>query len=413
MRIFFFTIGRSMSGMLIEFAVVVVFALGWIGHACIWTATLNHLYGRPLSKGLLKLWRFLTGVAILAFPLLLLSAVNPAWFDFVNGSSIFLNGVWGYCVLGYALACLAFGAIVLPTITVIRALRKLPACVVSEQTRTLDLWPEFGARLIGDGKGRAATRLPGNCAFKFDITDLTLALPNLPPAWDGLTILLLSDLHFHGTPSRAYFERILDELAAGPVPDLVCLAGDFVDTDTHHEWIQPLLGRLNANEAKLAILGNHDKYHEPQRVREELAATGYTVLGNCWREITIRGVKCVAIGHEGPWFAGAPDLNAAPTGTFRLCLSHTPDNFYWGVTHNVHLMLCGHVHGGGIRVPMIESIFVPSIYGRRFDHGVFEKDGTAMVVNRGVSGREPLRIRCNPQAVRVKLISASAANAAQ
>jgi uncharacterized protein len=47
---------------------------------------------------------------------------------------------------------------------------------------------------------------------------------------------------------------------------------------------------------------------------------------------------------------------------------------------------------------------VPSKYGRRFDQGVFEQDGTTMAVNRGLSGREPIRFRCNPQVLRVRLV---------
>jgi predicted MPP superfamily phosphohydrolase len=152
-----------------------------------------------------------------------------------------------------------------------------------------------------------------------------------------------------------------------------------------------------------AILGNHDLYQDPDRVREDLTAAGYAVLGNGWREVTIRGARCIVVGHEGPWFKPAPDLAAAPAGLFRLCLSHTPDNFYWGAANRVGLMLCGHVHGGQIRVPVVGSIFVPSIFGRRFDRGVFEKYGTAMVVSRGVSGKEPLRFRCHPQVMRLTL----------
>ncbi len=395
-----------MCGMVIAL-LIVAFALAWVGHACIWTATMNNLYGRRLPKGPLKAWRLITGVVILAFPLLFWSLTHVRVDDLASavalGVGVAVWVFWYYCVF-----CLII-SLKFSVITLKRYLRKPPACVVRDETRTLDLWPELGAQLVGDGKGRAVTRLPGNCVFKFDLTELTLALPNLPLAWDGLTILLVSDLHFHGTPSRAYFERVIDELAAGPTPDLVCLAGDFVDTDTHHDWIRPLLGRLHATEAKLAILGNHDKYHDPDRVRAELAAAGYTLLSNTWRELTVRGVKFVAVGHEGPWFAPAPDLSGAPAGTFRLCLSHTPDNFYWGMANAVSLMLCGHVHGGGIRVPLVGSIFVPSVYGRRFDCGVFEEGGTAMVVSRGVSGKEPLRFRCNPQAVRITLIPASAA----
>ena len=391
-----------MTGML-EALVVLLIALAWVGHACICTAVLNYVYGSPLPKLVLKPWRYITGVLILAFPLVLAGIPNIDYWNSVERRSLDpVNGTLGRVLLVYCVACVYFGT-VFPMITIERYLRKPPACVVSETTRTLDLWPELGHKLVGDGKNRLLTHIPGNGAFKFDITDLTLALPNLPPAWDGLALLVLSDLHFHGTPSRAYFDRVLDELAAGPLPDLVCLPGDFVDTDTHHAWIGPLLGRLKATEAKLAVLGNHDEHHDPDRVRAELAAAGYTVLGNGWREITVRGVPCVVVGHEGPWFRPPPDLSGAPAGVFRLCLSHTPDNFYWGQANGIGLMLCGHVHGGAIRVPVIGSIFVPSVYGRRFDCGVFEENGTAMVVSRGVSGKEPLRIRCNPQAIRVTL----------
>jgi hypothetical protein len=51
----------------------------------------------------------------------------------------------------------------------------------------------------------------------------------------------------------------------------------------------------------------------------------------------------------------------------------------------------------------VGSIFVPSVYGRRFDAGVFGVGGTVMVVGRGLSGREPLRFRCRPQVLRLTL----------
>jgi uncharacterized protein len=396
-----------MSGMLMldSPGAVLAFLLAWVGHACIWVSLLNILYGNPLPKSLLRPWRLLTGLVILAFPLLL-------WL--VGNQPIVLKGIsppespppnaWVTIVIAYWCLCLLLGGIVFPVITIARLLRKQPACVLSEITRTLDLWPELGHKLTGNGHLAWMTRLPGNCVFRVDFTDLTLALPELPSELDGLAILMLSDLHFHGTPARPYFDRIMDELTAAPVPDLVCLIGDYVDSDTHHEWIVPILSRLTATSAKFAILGNHDEHHDAAKLRNELTAAGYTVLGNTWQLATIRGVSCVVVGHEGPWFAPAPDLAAAPPDLFRLCLSHTPDNFYWGIANRINLMLCGHVHGGAIRLPVIGPIFVPSIYGRRFDSGVFFKEGSAMVVSRGVSGKEPLRFRCNPQVIRVKLL---------
>lgn len=379
---------------------IAIGALAWIGHACFWTYWLNNLYGRRIPKKLLKPWRLFTGAVILAGPFLVLSAFRN---DFVNDDWELVNGIWGRIVLAYvALICLPMGAIVFPFATVVRLLRRNPPSVLRETTRTLDLWPDLGEKLFGDGKYRWLTRLPFNGVFRVDFTELTLAPPRLPAAWDGLTILLLSDLHFHGTPSRAWFERIIDELEKMPTPDIVAIPGDFVDSDAHRDWIVPLLGRLKWNACGLAILGNHDEYHEPDRVREELAKAGFRVLSNRMESIEIRGIHCELIGHEGPWFPPGP-LLYPEAKTFRLCLSHTPDNFYWGQVHAIDLMLCGHVHGGQIRLPAIGSIFCPSVYSRRFDMGVFEQGGTMMVVGRGLSGKEPIRFRCNPQAIRITL----------
>jgi uncharacterized protein len=382
---------------------VIALLLAWVGHACLWTALLNNIYGRPLAKYVLKLWRYATALIILAFPLLVLSVVD---FAFTGDRWEPIDGLWGRMVLAYSGLCLIFGGVILPAITLQRLLRKPPASVVTETTRTLDLWPELGRKLIGDGIFAVAGRMPLNGVFRVDFTDLTLALPDLPPAWEGLSILILSDLHFHGSPSRLYFDRILDELTAAPPADLICMLGDVVDTATHREWIGPLLGRLPATEGRFAILGNHDRHYDPDRLRADLAAAGYTVLGNGWREVMIRGVPCVVVGHEGPWFGPPPDLSAAPAGPFRIGLSHTPDNLYWASANHINLLLCGHVHGGAIRVPVVGSIFVPSLYGRRFDMGVFEDAGTAMVVSRGLSGREPIRFRCNPQVIRLTLTTA-------
>lgn len=359
--------------------------VAWVGHAYIWTAVLNHVYGRPFSKRLLRPLRLFTGVVIAGFVVL-----------FPIGTDDFM--------CGYVAACGVVGAAVFPAVTAYRCFRPRAAELLAETTHTLDVRAEVGDAVIGDGKWRRLATLPLNDIFRVELTDWTLAVPDLPPALDGLTVLLLSDLHFHGTPSRAFFERVFGEIESRwPAPDLVCLAGDYVDTDEHHAWIGPLLGRFRGREGNYAILGNHDDHHHPERIRAALADAGYVVVGNEWREVVVRGERTVLVGHEGPWFTPPPDLSAAPPGLFRWCISHTPDNIPWGRRNGVRLMLCGHVHGGQIRLPVVGSIFVPSVYGRRFDMGVFGGGGLVAAVGRGLSGKEPLRFRCRPQAVRLTL----------
>jgi uncharacterized protein len=107
------------------------------------------------------------------------------------------------------------------------------------------------------------------------------------------------------------------------------------------------------------------------------------------------------IGHEGPWNHQPIEMTTPQAP--RLCLSHTPDNGYWAQENKVFLTLSGHVHGGAIRVPIVGSIFVPSRYSRRFDQGVFDVNGMPLVVSRGLSGKEPIRILCHPQVIRITL----------
>jgi predicted MPP superfamily phosphohydrolase len=363
-------------------------------------ALVNFLYGERISRSILKPVRLLIGALVVGDPILLVGLGWPAPHAVVADASAGYAGPVVQVMVG---VFVFFGLVVFPVVTVYRSLKPAPKALLAERTETLNLWPVYGEKLRGDGWWRWATYLPFNQVFRFDLTEWTLAVPGLPPAWDGLTVHVVSDVHFAGTPARLYFDELVRRINDWPEPDVLVLAGDYVDSLTHHRWILPTFGRLKWKEAAVAILGNHDVHFRPDRVRRRLARLGCHVLDNTWKEVTIRGERCVAVGHEGPWFYPPPDLASAPAGPFRLGVSHTPDNFYWAQKNKINLLFCGHVHGGQVRLPGVGSIFVPSVYGRRFDAGVFEAGGTVMAVNRGAGGKEPIRFRCNAQVLRVTL----------
>ena len=260
-----------------------------------------------------------------------------------------------------------------------------------------DVARELGYPPAGHSRQTSLTRLPGNQCFQVDFVQRTLNLPQLPAAWDGLTILHLSDLHFCGTPDRAFYSYVMDRCRDWGTPDLLALTGDIVDSDKHYRWIVPVLGRLRWQVGAFAILGNHDSWREPPLIRRRLRKLGMHVLGNSWEQIEVRGQPLLVIGNEFPWFKPEADLSACPAGVFRLCLSHTPDRIAWCRRHHLDLMLAGHVHGGQIRLPFIGSLFVPSRYSRRYDCGVFFEPPTLMLVSRGLAGQHPLRFNCRPE----------------
>jgi predicted MPP superfamily phosphohydrolase len=368
------------------------------GNAALLAAGLNWMYAQLYPRWLLKICRVSCGLLILAMPVALwwlYGFALPAGWD--------LNDTTPRNVAAaYVLVCWVLGLGVFPLITLRRLTRRRPGPLLSNHTQTVDIARRLGYKPVGKGKYRWMARLPLNEVFRVDFAEKTFCLPRLPAAWDGLSILHLSDLHFCGTPDRVFYQQIV-ELCREQEPDILAVTGDIVDSHRHHRWVLPVLGRLRWKIAAFAILGNHDSWHEPDLVRRRLRRAGMRVLGNSWEEIAVHGQRLAVIGNETPWFAPGPDLSNCPTDIFRLCLSHTPDTMPWARQNSIDLMLAGHNHGGQVRFPVIGSVFVPSKYSRRYDCGVFHEPPTLLHVSRGLGGKEPLRWNCKPEVVRIVL----------
>jgi predicted MPP superfamily phosphohydrolase len=378
-------------------ASAMLFAVTCVGHLCIILASHNRWYGSALHKRAVDVIQGLHAMVLFGGPLAVWWLIGFDFDKLVEAP----NPTWKVAILAYVFLCLAVALVGLPVATIRRRLRK-SAALAANHTRTLDVAASLGFRPMGHGLYRQLTRLPGNDVFRVDFSEKRLRLPRLPAAWDGLTILHLSDLHLNGVPDRRFFEHVMDECHEWQ-PDLVAITGDIVDDSEHHRWVVPVLGRLKWRIAAFAILGNHDGWFETALIRRRVRRCGITMLGNGWTQMQVRGEPLIVIGNETPWFSPAPSLDDCPAEPFRLCLSHTPDNIVWARANQIDLMLSGHVHGGQVRLPLIGSLVVPSRYGRRYDCGVFDEPPTTLHVVRGLSGQEPLRINCRPEVTKLIL----------
>jgi len=381
---------------------LLLFLLAWVGHGYLLMLSLNVAYSRPYHRKLLKGMRNLWGLLLVAGPPLFAGYVD--W-DLIRLGRAAVTDGWLLVAATYAWLCVAAGAAFV-VVTVIRALRRRPDVVLEERTETVDVAQELGRRPVGDGRFRRIAALPFTDLYNVDFTTVTLAVPGLPVAWDGLTVLQLSDSHFYGTPGREFFEFVARRCMAGGTPDLFVFSGDLLDNAKYLDWIEPVFGQLRWNVGAFAVLGNHDWWQDFEAIRKRLAGLGVKVLDNRWEAVDVRGERLVVIGHEGPWFRPPPDLAGSRDG-FRLLVSHTPDNIGWAKRNDCRLMLSGHNHGGQIRVPVFGSLFVPSRYSRRYDMGTFHEPPTVLHVNRGLGEKEPLRIRCRPQVSRLVLRASS------
>jgi hypothetical protein len=233
-----------------------------------------------------------------------------------------------------------------------------------------------------------------------------LALPGWPAALEGLRLVALADIH-GGAPHVDTAK--LQELAAvvnAERPDLVVLLGDFVIRGIlrgrfmePHAVARELAG-IRGPLGVVAVLGNHDWWHDGRAVRSALEAAGIPVLENEGQRIARGGAGLWLAGLADPWTRD-PDLAAAMEGVSAadavVVLVHNPDVFP-GIPARVALTLAGHPHGGQVRLPLLGAPVVPSRYGQRYAQGHVVEEGRHLFVTPGVgTSIVPVRFRVPPE----------------
>jgi uncharacterized protein len=226
------------------------------------------------------------------------------------------------------------------------------------------------------------------------------------PHWHGdrLRIAHLSDLHVHAGLPQDYYEAAF-ATAQGQAPDLACITGDFVSHADGVELLRKVL-RPIGSQGTFAVLGNHDYWAGPDPVREALREQSIRLLTNETARIAIGDRHIALTGCDDPW-GQAPQQagDRYDERDLRIALSHTPDNIYKLARRRADVVFSGHCHAGQIRIPLAGSIVVPSVYGRRFDHGHFVVRGTHLFVASGVGTADPpFRIYCQPDVFIVDIL---------
>lgn len=251
------------------------------------------------------------------------------------------------------------------------------------------------------------------------MTRLDVAMPNLPPALDGLRIVHVSDLHLGPTAHRAALREAFDRVNALD-PDVICVTGDLVDSpvaDLDH-WL-PELCRLRARHGIFAVLGNHDRHAGADRVAAALrAATPWRLLRDEAATIEIDGARLHIVGLDdrpGPEAAVMlPSLvSEVPAGDARLVLVHQPSAFATAAALGAPLTLAGHTHGGQIAVPGLPFLNPARFMMTRFDGGTFAIGRSLLHVNRGLgTSGQRLRIGAPREITLVTLLVPGVAAAA-
>lgn len=190
-------------------------------------------------------------------------------------------------------------------------------------------------------------------ALDVQVRQFDVFLPKLPPAFEGYSILHLSDLHVDA------LEEIVDvaaELVSGQLFDLCIITGDFTaerNSNLGHiqRTLQRLLAKIQIRDGCLSVLGNHDEHG----VADALEQINIRMLINEDFHISRGGEKISFIGlddvHRFHTQAANDILAHYPTAECRIALVHSAEAAYMASKEGVSLYLCGHTHGGQICFP--------------------------------------------------------------
>jgi predicted MPP superfamily phosphohydrolase len=234
-----------------------------------------------------------------------------------------------------------------------------------------------------------------NDYYSLEVNVYEIKTPGLPASFDGLRLAHITDLHLNHYLDPHFYEFCIQEINRLK-PDLTVVTGDIISRKKFGPDAASMLSRIESVYGVFALRGNHDFWQDGKRLRREIAKKGIVILDNRTIEIRKEREKIRLAGVEHPWKKMKTwDRDIFPgDGVYSICLTHTPDNFLRAARAGAALTLCGHTHGGQIRLPFFGPVVCPSRFSRRFDQGFFQQGEGILYVNRGIGSTVPFRLRC-------------------
>ncbi len=235
------------------------------------------------------------------------------------------------------------------------------------------------------------------------VTEYRIASQKIPTVFDGFKIVQLSDLH-----SKSFGRgnaRLIQKINTAN-PDLIVMTGDMVTrSDTNHNEFYHLAETLGRKYPCYYVVGNHELDMDHDKLKAFLsraASLGVHVLDNTCTELH-REDQIIRL--YGMWFPlnyykeakhslkheqfAYMDMRRAmgdcDTNQYGILLTHNPLSFPVYADWGADLTLCGHVHGGMIRLPFLGGLLSPEReFFPKYSGGLYERNGRKLLVSRGL-----------------------------
>lgn len=214
----------------------------------------------------------------------------------------------------------------------------------------------------------------------------------------NLRIVLISDLHCKefGENNKDLVQKIAEQH-----PDMIAVDGDMVTKgNTDYSVCMTLMPQLCHVAPTYYALGNHElEVLETTNFIEDLKKTGVHLLSNQMEYFEKDGEQILIGGIKNyPFYDfDAPDFDNPENRflteflnkqkeNYGILLCHYPEYYLWSFSRlDLDLMLCGHTHGGLIRLPFIGGIIAPEqMFFPKYDMGLFQSETANMIITSGL-----------------------------
>ncbi len=216
-------------------------------------------------------------------------------------------------------------------------------------------------------------------------------------------IALVTDLHSCKYGDNQ--QELIDAIDAQN-PDVILLGGDIFDEKLGNENTIAFLDGIYDRYPIYYVTGNHefwggvDMYYEDMAILETY---NITRLEGDLVHLDINGNNITLVGVddydgylvdsdiilENQFVDAYLSLDA---DSYNIILSHRPELFDTYEAQDYDLALCGHAHGGQWRIPgILNGLYAPNQgLFPPYAGGLYEEDGTTMIVSRGLARESTL-----------------------
>jgi uncharacterized protein len=228
----------------------------------------------------------------------------------------------------------------------------------------------------------------------------------------GRRMIFFSDLHVGSIALDAEeFRRTFEDIS----PEWIVFGGDLISyacyQDEAFEFLEKVVS-ASPNAAKIAILGNWDKrrvrWYPNSRWYEAYQKLGFHLLVN--EKIKVNGINFYGVDEPR---IGTPEFNdrLLEANEFNCVVSHSVDPIIDTMPHHdfkeKQLILCGHSHGGQLRIPFFGALLTSSKYWKLFEYGQYhsQRNNADLIMTSGIgTTRLPFRLFCAPEVVVIKFV---------